>query len=251
MIIYGSRASRLGSFDVENTKCQHCESYSTQHVSFFGKYAYLYWIPIFPIGKVAVAECTNCLKTIEKNEFPADLKGAAEEAKAQIKSPWWHWIGVLIIAALVAILSLTGPSEDNNDSRNIFLKEDLTKLTGSPSLESDSISFRIKSLFDILVSDEMDPDSYTYYTRVEDERALILVQIPDLEDVEKSSRTQVIELMEMYTDEAATLQGKQIYIGVHGGYNMLLTKTPKGEENSNYASVLPLLDFYGPKVTSD
>lgn len=50
MIIFGSKASNIGNFEVPNSKCAYCENESTQRISVFGKYAHIFWIPFFPMG---------------------------------------------------------------------------------------------------------------------------------------------------------------------------------------------------------
>ena len=69
MIIFGTKASNIGSFDVPKSKCEYCELESTQRISVFGKYAHIFWIPIFPTSKKAIAECTHCKRTIEQKDF--------------------------------------------------------------------------------------------------------------------------------------------------------------------------------------
>lgn len=47
-------------------------------------------------------------------------------------------------------------------------------------MESDSISFKIKQLFDSIVADEINPDDFEYLTKIQGSKALILVKMPKL-----------------------------------------------------------------------
>lgn len=246
MIVYGSRASNIGNFEISNIECSHCNQNAPQRVSVFGKYAHIFWIPLFPIGKKAVSECTNCLKTSPKKEFPTDLNQAYSENKHLAKRPFWHWIGLIIVGGLIALMTLIGITAEE-DPRDKLLDEDISQMSSTPTMESDSISHMIKVLFDNFVNEEIYPEDFKYRTRIEGDKALILVKMPDLKDVEKSARGEVMEMIEMITSAQDDLKGKTLYIGIHGAYSMMLTKTPAGEQNSSLASTAPLLDFYGPK----
>ncbi len=68
-MVYGTRAKQLGSFQVKDIPCPYCEQTENQNVSIFGRYAHVMWIPLFPIGKTPIAECTHCKRTYESGEF--------------------------------------------------------------------------------------------------------------------------------------------------------------------------------------
>ncbi len=68
--------------------------------SVFGKYAYLYWIPVFPIGKENVLECNSCNKTYKLNELPDQIKRKFETEK-HTGLPLQHFAGLGIIALLI------------------------------------------------------------------------------------------------------------------------------------------------------
>ena len=246
MIFYGSKASRIGELNINGTVCQHCEQAEPQHVSIFGKYAHVYWIPFFPIGKEAVSECTGCLRTISQAEFPKTLKHQYDSEKRSIKRPIWHWAGVGFIGLIflyVNIIELT----KTVDPRSELLQADMELLTPNPA-ESDSTSTTLKALFSDFVNEEIEPDDFEYLTKISGDKVLILVKVPNLSDVEKDSRAQVVEMVEMVANLRPALQDKTKYIGVHGAYNFMLVKTPDGLENSRVVTDKALLDFYGPAV---
>ena len=88
------RASHIASFEVPSCKCNFCEEDSSQVVSVFGRYIHLFWIPLFPVGKKVIGECTNCDRTFEKRDFPEQLKSQYSEIKHNAKRPFWHWLGL-------------------------------------------------------------------------------------------------------------------------------------------------------------
>lgn len=250
MIIFGGRASNIGNFDIPNTNCSYCEEGNTQRISVFGKYAHVFWIPIFPIGKKAVAECTHCKRTIEQKEFSPELKSLYQENKNKAKRPIWHWLGLGIFGLLVALISIIGITAEE-DPRSSLLNADEALMVSNPTMESDSISFKVKQVFDNFATEEIDPSEFKYLTKIEDDKALVLVQIPKLRKVEKEGRAQSMEMVEMITDSQPVFEGKDLYIGIKGVISMMLIKTPTYEKNSKLALTSELYEFYGPKPAND
>jgi len=250
MIIFGGRASHIGSFDIPDSNCSYCNEGDTQRVSVFGKYAHIFWIPLFPIGKKAIAECTHCKRTIEQKEFSPELKTLYKENKSKAKRPIWHWLGLGVFGLLVALISIIGITAEE-DPRSKLLNADEELMVTNPTMESDSISYKIKQIFDIFATEEIDPGEFKYLTKVSDDKALILVQIPKLRKVEKEERGQVMEMVESITDNQPVLQGKDLFIGIKGAFSMMLIKTPTYEKNSRMALTSELYEFYGPKPNSE
>lgn len=246
MIIFGTKASNIGSFDVPKSKCEYCELESTQRISVFGKYAHIFWIPIFPTSKKAIAECTHCKRTIEQKDFSDKLIQLYQENKSKAKRPFWHWLGLGIIGSLIALITIIGITAEE-DPRSMMLNNDLSMMSSSPTMESDSISFKIKQIFDQVVTEEINPSNFEYLTKIQGNKALILVKMPKLKKVEKSGRSEALEMIEMITNNQQDLNDKEKYIGVQGAISMMLIKTPTYEKNSKLALTNELYEFYGTK----
>jgi len=249
MIIYGRNASKIGELNIQNSTCPHCENTGTQHISVFGKYAHIYWIPFFPLGKEVVAECVHCKRTISQKDFPSSLKNKYEDHKNQIKRPIWHWAGVGVIAALVLLFNIINATTVP-DPREKLLDADIERITTDPTTTSDSVAFKLKSLFNEFASAEVNPAEFGFLTKTKNDKVLILAKIPSLKQVQKEGREQVIELIELVAKSTESIKGKKMYIGVHGKYTMMMVKTPTVYENSNLVLDDPLYDFYGPKPST-
>jgi len=102
MIFYGTKGAHLKSEKVSVTKCAHCEQQTSYTVSIFGRYAYLYWIPIFPLPKKGVAECDNCKVTLEPKQMDEHLRMKYDNVNRNVKTPITYWIGSLILLAAIA-----------------------------------------------------------------------------------------------------------------------------------------------------
>lgn len=102
MIFYGTKGSHLHSERVSGVKCNHCGQQDSHTISIYGRYFYLYWIPIFPIGKKGISECNHCKATYERKDMSEQLKLAHDNVKRTTKSPVTHWVGSVIIGGLIA-----------------------------------------------------------------------------------------------------------------------------------------------------
>ncbi|GAB3238533.1 hypothetical protein GCM10027346_31260 [Hymenobacter seoulensis] len=70
-------------------------------VSVFGRYAHVYWIPLFPIGKTGASECGHCRQVLEPKQMEPSLKQAFEGVKQNAKVPLWHFAGLGLVVLIV------------------------------------------------------------------------------------------------------------------------------------------------------
>lgn len=116
MIVYGLRSSHLQSFDTP-VPCPGCGQRNRTVVSVFGRYAHVYWIPLFPVGKTAVAICTYCKANYENKEFSLDLKRDSTTMKASTKAPVWHFLGLGILVVAVCFVAFSIGQGNAQDDR--------------------------------------------------------------------------------------------------------------------------------------
>lgn len=240
------KARKIGNFEVSDCPCEHCDEISNQEISVFGRYLHFFWIPIFPLGRKVVSECTYCKKTIPKGEFSPALQQSYQKNKSKAKRPLRHWFGLGLIGVLiVAIIIIDANVEE--DPRSVLLDDDMNLMTENPTMESDSISYKIKQAFDELTTEEMDPSEFEYFTKVQNNKVLILVRVPELRHVEKEARNEALTIIRRVAAEQKDLKGKERYIGVQGFATIMLIQTPTYTANSKLALTYELYDFYGPK----
>lgn len=246
MIINGIRSSKLGSLQVPNSKCDYCEQIGTQSISVFGKYFHVFWIPLFPWTRVAVSECSHCKKTIKKNDFTPELQDIYDRDKSELKRPLWHWSGLGIIlfpfflSLFVAIFS--GP-----DHRIDKMNEAMDSMTSSPSEEQYPLAYNLKSELDTILFNDFKPQNFSYYSNQTDSSALILIQIPDLKNVNREGRLEVLNIIRDKIENIPNTDGKKLYIGIKGKRNLNIISTPKEEANRSYITPSRLYDYYGVK----
>lgn len=217
----------------------------------FGKYLHVFWIPFFPIGKKIFSECTHCKKTIEKDEFPQDLKSKYEERKDSVKRPFYHWAGLILVGVLITV-GIVGAAMVKDDARAQLLKADIEKMTNEPGEDQFVVSLiKITLSGGSPILGDNDPDKFLYFSSTKENKVLILVKIPDLKDVTKENRKLIVETIEGMASALDESKGRKIYIGLMGKFNMMVVKTPTSYENADLALENPLYDFYAPSATQE
>ncbi|EMR03722.1 zinc ribbon domain-containing protein [Cesiribacter andamanensis] len=103
MIFYGTKATPVGVYKAERLKCQNCGEDNKVQFEVYARYFHLYWIPTFPLGKVAVSTCQHCKHALDHKQFGADqqYQYAYERVKGQTSTPKWHFAGLLLICSLL------------------------------------------------------------------------------------------------------------------------------------------------------
>lgn len=249
-MIYGTRGKFLGNFQVKDIPCPYCKEVENQNMSIFGRYAHVMWIPLFPIGKTPVAECTHCKRTYDSSEFSDKMHVIGRTLGERVKSPKWMWSGVFIIIGLALIGTIIEKTK-TIDPRDELLNADMNVMTTETDESIDPISFQLDELMTLIVNEEMMPQDFSYISKVRGDKSLTLVRIPELSNLERSERPQIIEMVESVISEHEKTAGKQQYIGIVNAVGQcILTKTPEqGLKDYSSGSSNPIYEFYGPAKT--
>jgi zinc-ribbon family len=119
MIFYGTNSSNLKSGTLRNVSCPHCATDSSMNYSIYSKYFYIYWIPIFPIGRTNIAECNHCKATYNLKDLnqAAQNKFQQEQDRNPTKTPIKLYSG-LIIGAIITIAVIAFGIKSDADSED-------------------------------------------------------------------------------------------------------------------------------------
>jgi len=101
MIIYGYRSTHLAT-GLQTEKCENCSTMNSVQVSIFQRYAHVFWIPFFPLGKIGASECSHCKQVLASKKFPPATKAVYDDLKNQAKAPIWVWSGVGMVILIIA-----------------------------------------------------------------------------------------------------------------------------------------------------
>lgn len=118
MIFYGTNSSRLKDGQLPNVTCPNCENQTSMTYSVFGKYAYIYWIPIFPLGKVNVLECNHCKRTYKLKELPEQIQRKFETEK-HTGIPFLHFSGLAIILFIIGYITYSSSKHKEDEAEFI------------------------------------------------------------------------------------------------------------------------------------
>jgi hypothetical protein len=188
MIFYGTRSSNIKNGELRNVTCPHCQVNVSMNYSVFGKYAHIYWIPFFPIGKTNIIECRSCKASYDLATVDQSIKEKFKKEQEQnpAKTPLTHfsWLIVLGIGVAFAVYSSFKEGSDTED----FIKNpkvgdvyyyEMPKMTGHYTtfkitrIGKDSI-FVMDNNMEIEGKDDvvniLDEKNYTYpdgYSKVE------------------------------------------------------------------------------------
>jgi zinc-ribbon family len=105
MIIYGSKAVHLKSVQPSTVVCPSCGQTGTTVLSTYSKHSHIFWIPIFPFGRMGVSQCQHCKHAIADSKLPHELKREYNNLKAETKVPIWQFSGLGVIAIMAIFIS--------------------------------------------------------------------------------------------------------------------------------------------------
>ncbi len=109
MIIFGfSSSPREG--DALSSPCSHCQQSAQVALRSFN-YFHLFFLPVIPLGSKQGVSCTHCQKTLWGRDARAIIEAGAADDSDLPGRPFWHFVGPVAAAALIALVLLSGPSD--------------------------------------------------------------------------------------------------------------------------------------------
>jgi len=115
MIIYGSRATTVAT-EVCNDACTSCGTKNSVQITVYQRYAHIFWIPLFPIGKTGLSQCSHCKQVLKKKEFGANLRSEYDILKFKSKTPVWTFSGIALLSVFVLTAIIGGKQREVRNS---------------------------------------------------------------------------------------------------------------------------------------
>jgi hypothetical protein len=103
MIFFGRKSTTLKTGHINHVSCPDCQEQTRMDFTIMGKYAHIWWIPAFPMGKEKIIECTYCFKTYKFKELPEVIKQKLALKTQDVKSPIWNYTGLIIFTMLLGL----------------------------------------------------------------------------------------------------------------------------------------------------
>lgn len=186
-----------------------------------------------------------CFYRTKKLEINSSITPNYRRIKFKNKSSVFGIRFIILGLLLITIFGLT----KKEDKASQWLAQQMTQLTSNPTMESDSIAYKIKFAFDNFTDKRVKPQHFKYCTTIDGDNALVLVQIPNLHDIKQASRLQAIDLVELITKNDETFTALNTYIGIIGYRHLMVVKTPDGTENSRFINPIEL-SYSFPNISS-
>lgn len=263
LFFFGSRSSKIKDRKLRRTTCTYCETKDSFIVSTYSKYFHFFWIPIIPLFKTNIAECSHCKKTYGKHEFTAEMNAALQKENDTnpAKRPIWQGCGCMLLIgffSLMFAISLYGVyvrSDENEDAivekdnRKELLENDIKQLSSVLIRGKDSITFSLKQCIDYDIQSGIETSNIKYFTRIEKNKLLIILGIKDLKQIKSSERKVIIDVIEDCLTTMPNMESiNEYYICIEGKWNTVLVKTPTDADlEGRFADKYKLLPFYGQK----
>ncbi|WP_374950641.1 hypothetical protein [Mucilaginibacter sp.] len=199
MIIYGTRAKLLTS-EIVAEPCPHCNYANVVQMNVFQKWAHIFWIPFFPIGKTGVSQCTHCAQVLQLKQMSPSLKISYDNMKGNVKTPLWTFSGLGIIAliAIVAVISERQKVEKvskmlphlrKGDILHIKLTEGAYTLAKVNRIQGDSVFVQFNSYQTDRSTDVESLKSKDYVVKEE------ALTVADLKEMDKEKQVLDVERM--------------------------------------------------------
>ncbi|WP_394973918.1 hypothetical protein [uncultured Croceitalea sp.] len=262
LFFFGTRASKVKERKLKRTTCPYCQTQDSFVVSTFSKYFHFFWIPIIPLFKTHIAECTHCKKSYDKTHFTQEMQHSLENENRlnPAKRPLWQGCGCLVLVAFFAIMmtiSFYGVYMRSNnpekykievDPRLALLNADIDRLSSIVQTK-DTVTLALKQCVDDDIVGGISTEDIAYFTKQNDDKLLILLEIRDIKKIDSKYRKELIDVVEdcmRYTNPKDSIT--QYFIGIEGKWNTVLVKTPFDEDlGGRFADKQLLLPFYGDK----
>ena len=257
---FGTRASKVKERKLKRTTCPYCQTQDSFVVSSFSKYFHLFWIPIIPLFKTHVAECTHCKKSYDKTQFTQQMQQSLdnENRTNPAKRPLWQGCGCLVLVAFFTVMmaiSFYGVYMRSKypdkykialDPRLELLNADINKL--SPLIRAeDTLALVLKKCIDDDIVGGISTEDIAYFTQRDGNKLLVLLKVRDMKKIAAKHRRDLIPVIEdclRYTNPKDSIT--QYFIGVEGKWNTILVKTPFDQDlGGRFADKQLLLPFYG------
>jgi len=100
MIVYGTR-SKLLARELVTDKCTHCGTQNSTEIHVYQKWAHVFWIPFFPIGKSSASQCAHCKQVLKEKEMTSSMQSVLQDVKSKSKTPIWTFSGLALLAVLI------------------------------------------------------------------------------------------------------------------------------------------------------
>lgn len=115
MIIYGTNSVHLKTEQSRTAVCPQCQAKGALSFSVFSRHAHIFWIPLFPIGKVGGCQCKECEHVMKPKEMPDDIRQQYNNLKGESSVPKWQFSGLLLLVLAIGAFQYSEAREKEKE----------------------------------------------------------------------------------------------------------------------------------------
>ncbi|AHJ98087.1 zinc ribbon domain-containing protein [Hymenobacter swuensis] len=116
--IYGTGTTRLVTTPLPTLACAHCGTRGQLSVTVFSRYVSLFWIPVFPFGKVSVTVCEHCKQTLTSKEpLPEAYRLPVQTVQQHAPTAFSNFALLLLVVAGIVLALVLGQLAPNSKSK--------------------------------------------------------------------------------------------------------------------------------------
>jgi hypothetical protein len=114
IFFYGMREPHIKSTVLEYETCPECGQQGSIVSSVYGRYAHLFWIPLFPLTKKTYTQCRECNHQFYAYQMPESIGKEVQQFSRSVRTPIWYFSGLILFAVLIAFVVYSGKMDDKN-----------------------------------------------------------------------------------------------------------------------------------------
>jgi len=177
MLLVGTRDSNIKNGNISSEKCPKCREDSTLNFSIYRRYIYLTLIPLFPVGKLVLIECSNCKERFDYEDLSETIQLKLNNEK--VHAPLWMFLGSIIFLVFI-IFAIN----------NHFLEKNQTSIFVKNPIEGDIFDLKLPNgFYSSIRIDKVTHDSI--FTTHNDFYADLPYEVDDLNKTENYSNKKV------------------------------------------------------------
>lgn len=139
MIVFGHNNFKIKSFTPQELRLPREESTNNIDIQVRQRYAHIFWIPFFPIGKIYAFKRKG---DSNMYELPINIKQTIQTRhKDEIKTPWYSYSLILIALTIGLGIFANGKISDINRENNFYKKQAETEMMIKYPTTGDYYSF--------------------------------------------------------------------------------------------------------------
>jgi hypothetical protein len=127
IFLFGTRETHLRTVPTPGYACPACANNESLSLLFFSRYAHLFFVPLFPFSRRTLLVCSNCQQKGPESVIPGSLQPMAQQLKKQIGRPWWHFLGLILLAVPVAFFGFAAltakPEKEQKQEEAAMLRQ--------------------------------------------------------------------------------------------------------------------------------